>query len=96
MAAAAEYAKRHPEPVATVADVADHVEHVRAVAGVSHVGIGGDFDGCESLPEGLSDVSGYPALIAELVERGWPGDDIAALTRGNVLRVLREAESVAV
>jgi membrane dipeptidase len=96
MAAAADYAKRHPEPVATVADVADHVEHVRAVAGVSHVGIGGDFDGCESLPEGLSDVSGYPALIAELVDRGWSGDEIAALTRGNVLRVLRDAESVAV
>ncbi|HZZ96173.1 MAG TPA: dipeptidase [Jatrophihabitantaceae bacterium] len=95
MAASAAYAKRYPEPVATLADVADHVEHVRAVAGVEHVGIGGDFDGCESLPEGLSDVSGYPALIAELIGRGWSGDDLAALTRGNVLRVLRDAESVA-
>ena len=59
-------------------------------------GIGGDFDGCDSLPEGLSDVTGYPALIAELVDRGWSDADLAALTRGNVLRVLRDAESVAV
>ena len=52
----------------TLAEVADHVEHVREVAGVDHVGIGGDFDGVDWLPEGLEDVSCYPALIAELLE----------------------------
>ena len=96
MAASARYAAKHPAPVATVAQVADHVEHVRAVAGLDHVGIGGDFDGCDPMPAGLEDVSGYPALIAELLERRWSEDEIAALTRGNVLRVLRAAEDCAI
>lgn len=95
MTAAARRARTDPAPVATVAQVADHVEHVRSVAGAGHVGIGGDFDGCDPMPEGLSDVSMYPALIGELIERRWSEDELAALTRRNVLRVLRAAESVA-
>ncbi len=87
-------AAKVPPPTATVAQVADHIDHVRDVAGVGHVGLGGDFDGCDPMPAGLEDVSCYPALIAELVERGWSDDDIAALTRRNILRVLADAESV--
>lgn len=85
----------NPPPVATLAQVADHVDHVRAVAGVEHVGLGGDYDGTTFIAEGLGDVSCYPALIAELFDRGWSEDDLAALTGGNILRVLRAAESVA-
>jgi membrane dipeptidase len=94
-AARQEYAQRNPPPRATLAQVADHVEHVREVAGVDHVGVGGDFDGTEDLPDGLADVSCYPALIAELLERGWSEQDCARLAGGNVLRVLREAEAAA-
>jgi len=94
-AAAARYAERVPAPVATVGQVADHVEHVREVAGIEHVGIGGDFDGARAMPAGLTDVAGYPALISELLERGWSEPDVAALTSGNVLRVLADAEQVA-
>ncbi|WP_084181601.1 dipeptidase [Jatrophihabitans endophyticus] len=89
--AAARRAATDPPPVATVADVADHVEHVREVAGVAHVGLGGDFDGCDALPEGLGDVSTYPALLAELRDRRWSEDDLAALTHRNVLRTMRDA-----
>jgi membrane dipeptidase len=64
------------------------------VAGVEHVGIGGDFDGYGTMPSGLEDVSCYPALIAELLDRGWSASELAGLTRGNVLRVLADAESV--
>ncbi len=88
-----EWSLVHPRPRATLKDVADHVDHVRAVAGAGHVGIGGDYDGTNQLPDGLQDVSRYPALIDELLSRGWSEADIAALTRGNVLRVLREAEA---
>jgi membrane dipeptidase len=88
-------AAKHPPPVATVAQVADHVEHMREVAGLEHVGLGGDYDGCEPMPAGLEDVSCYPALIAELIDRRWSDDDLAALTRRNVIRVLADAESVA-
>jgi membrane dipeptidase len=86
---------RHPRPVATVATVADHLDHMRAVAGIDHLGIGGDFDGTTSTPEGLRDVSGYPNLIAELMGRGWSAPDLAGLTWGNALRVLGDVEAVA-
>lgn len=94
-AAEARYAQRIPAPEATVRQVADHVEHVREVAGIAHVGLGGDFDGCDPMPVGLRDVSGYPALIDELLVRGWSEDELAALTRGNIRRVLADAEQVA-
>lgn len=90
-----EHAASHPRPNATVAQVADHVDHVRAVAGVEHVGIGGDYDGTDQLPEGLSDVSGYPALFAELLRRGWTEPELARLSSGNIIRVLRDAEKTA-
>jgi membrane dipeptidase len=92
-AAREEYARRNPAPRATLAQVADHIEHVREVAGVDHVGIGGDFDGTEDLPDGLGDVSCYPALVAELLERGWSEQDCLQLAGGNILRVMRETES---
>lgn len=85
----------HPAPVATLAQVADHVEHARDVAGAAHIGLGGDYDGVESLPIGLEDVSTYPALLAELADRGWSDADLAGLTCGNVLRVLQAAQDVA-
>jgi membrane dipeptidase len=85
----------HPPPAATLAQVADHVEHVRAVAGIDHVGIGGDFDGTPEVPVGLHDVAQYPALFVELRRRGWSESGLRALAGGNILRVLREAESFA-
>jgi membrane dipeptidase len=95
-AAYEKYTVAHPEPRATLADVADHVEHVRDVAGIEHVGIGADFYGDpKSMAAGLEDVSAYPTLFAELLRRGWKEDDLAKLARGNVLRVLRQAEQAA-
>ncbi|MFJ6741647.1 dipeptidase [Streptomyces sp. NPDC091279] len=88
------FEERHPRPVATVSTVADHLDHMREVAGVDHLGIGGDFDGTPFTPAGLDDVSGYPNLIAELLDRGWSRADLAKLTWHNALRVLDAAESV--
>jgi membrane dipeptidase len=82
-------------PKATIADVADHVEHARRLAGVDHVGLGGDYDGNEEWPVGMEDVSTYPVLFAELIRRGWSDRDLAKLSRGNILRVMRETEAVA-
>jgi membrane dipeptidase len=82
-----------PCPRATIADVVAHVEHAREVAGVEHVGIGGDMDGTPDLPDGLSDVAGYPALFAALLDRGWSEADCARLAGGNVLRVLCAADA---
>lgn len=88
-------AESTPPPVATLAQVVAHIEHVRDVAGIDHVGIGGDYMGNEAMPEGLEDVSGYPRLFTALADRGWSSADLTKLASGNVLRVLRAAESVA-
>ena len=94
-AALAEWVKEHPRPPATLAQVADHIEHLRRVAGADHVGLGSDFDGIGSTPAGLEGVDKYPALLMELMKRGWTDADIAKLAGGNVLRVMAEAERVA-
>lgn len=82
-------------PVTTIAKVADHIDYIRRVAGVEHVAIGGDYDGNDAWPEGLSDVSMYPNLFAELIRRGWSDRDLMLLAGGNVMRVLEENERVA-
>jgi membrane dipeptidase len=90
-----EYRAAHPRPNATIDDVADHIEHVRKVAGVDHVGIGSDFDGIERGPDGLEDVSTFPALFAVLMRRGWSDADLKKLAGENLLRALRAAEATA-
>ncbi len=82
-------------PEATIADVADHIDHIANLAGVDHVGIGSDYDGIESTPVGMEDVSSYPGLFAELSRRGGSEDDLAKLAGENVLRAWREAEAAA-
>ena len=86
--------KANPAPRATVADAADHIDHIRKVAGIDHIGLGGDFDGITSVPEGLEDVSKYPALTAELLRRGYKDDEIKKILGLNILRVMRAAEKV--
>ena len=78
--------KAHPDPVATLAMVADHIDHI---------GIGSDFDGIQSTPVGLEDVSKYPALTAELLRRGYSEDDVQKVLGQNVLRVMRDVERAA-
>jgi membrane dipeptidase len=90
-----EWLARHPQPAATLADVVAHAVHVREVAGIDHIGIGGDYDGVDRLPAGLEDVSCYPALIAALLNRGWSEEDCGKLANGNLVRVLRDAETAA-
>jgi membrane dipeptidase len=93
-AALTEWQAQHPMPITTLAQVADHVEHIRQVAGIDHVGIGSDFDGIPDAPVGLEGVDGYPALLAELMRRGWNDADISKLAGENLLRALAMAEQV--
>jgi membrane dipeptidase len=92
----ADWAVGHPKPQAVLADVVAHIEHVRDVAGVDHAGLGGDFDGSDTYPVGLTDVSGYPVLFDALAKRGWSSVDLRKLAGENVLRALGDAEAVAV
>ena len=95
-AALKKWDSEHPKPMATLEQVADHIEHVKQVAGIDHVGIGSDFDGIPDTPRGLEGVDHYPALLVELMRRGWSDTDVAKLAGENVLRVMAEAERVSV
>jgi len=94
-AALEQWERQHPKPVATLEQVADHIEHIRKVAGIDHVGLGSDFDGITDTPRGLEGVDRYPALLIELMKRGWSDSDIAKLAGENILRVMADAERIA-
>ena len=85
----------NPEPRATVSDIADHIDRIREKAGIDHIGIGSDFDGITSVPEGLEDVSKYPVLTAELLRREYSEEDILKILGGNILRLMRAVENAA-
>jgi membrane dipeptidase len=85
----------HPTPPVTIANVADHIDHVRKVAGIDHVGYGSDFDGISAGPDGLENVSTFPALTAELLRRGYTDEDVKKVLSLNLLRVMRAAEATA-
>ncbi|XP_033014558.1 dipeptidase 2-like [Lacerta agilis] len=77
-----------------ISTVADHFDHIRTTIGSEYIGIGGDYDGVTKYPEGLEDVSKYPALIEELLRRGWSEEELVGVLRHNFLRVFREVEKV--
>jgi membrane dipeptidase len=90
-----ELLKTEPQPLGNYRMVVDHIEHIVKVAGIDHVGIGSDYDGVSRLPVGLEDVSTYPLITQELLNRGYNREQIHKILGGNVMRVFREAERVA-
>ena len=85
----------NPAPTTSVAKVADHIDHLKKTIGVDHIGLGGDYDGMDSAPVGMEDVSGYPALFTELAKRGYSQADLEKIASGNMLRVLKAVEAYA-
>jgi membrane dipeptidase len=83
----------HPMPRGNVHTVVDHIEHIIRVAGIDHVGLGSDFDGISATPEQLEDVSKYPYITQELLNRGYTEEQIRKILGGNLLRVMRAVEA---
>ncbi|XP_020377604.1 dipeptidase 1-like [Rhincodon typus] len=77
-----------------ISRVADHFDYIKKIAGYESVGIGGDYDGVTGFPQGLEDVSKYPALIEELLRRKWTKTELKAVLRYNFLRVFHRVEKV--
>lgn len=90
-----EWDAEHEAPEVTLEDLADHIDHLRDKIGVDYIGVGGDYDGTSGLPTGLEDVSTYPNLFAELLERGYSEEDLRKIAGLNMLRVLRGVEETA-
>jgi membrane dipeptidase len=87
--------RANPFPTGSVHTLVDHIDHIVKTAGVGHVGLGSDFDGIGTVPKQLEDVSCYPYITQELLNRGYAREDVLKVLGGNLLRVLRQAERVA-
>jgi membrane dipeptidase len=90
-----EWQRAHPIPTGSVRNVVDHIEHIAKVAGIDHVGLGSDFDGIPVVPKQLEDVSCYPYITQDLLDRGYSAEDIHKILGGNLLRAFRQVEQVA-
>jgi membrane dipeptidase len=93
-AALAQWHKEHPLAPCSVHTVVNHIEHIIKLAGIDHVGLGSDFDGISAVPRQLEDVSCYPYITQELLNRGHKREAIHKVLGGNLLRALRQAEVV--
>ncbi|KAF1996036.1 hypothetical protein P154DRAFT_548181 [Amniculicola lignicola CBS 123094] len=82
-------------PNSTLKHVVKHIMHIGELIGYDHVGIGSDYDGIESAPRGLEDVSKFPDLVAELLRQGVSDGDAAKVVGRNILRVWKEVDEVA-
>lgn len=84
----------YSDELPTIADMVDHIDYVKNLVGVDYVGIGSDFDGGGGLRD-CADVSQFPAITLELLQRGYLEEDIRKIWGGNLLRVFREVEKQA-
>ena len=94
-AAMKQWEAANPPRGTTIGKVADHIDHLKQTIGVDHIGLGGDYDGMDSAPVGMEDVSGYPALFVELARRGYTQAELEKIASGNMLRVLKAVEAYA-
>lgn len=70
----------------------DHLDHIVKLIGVNHIGLGSDFDGINSSPRELNDVTNMPLITEELMKRGYSKKDIFKILGGNFIRVLKANE----
>src|ERR1700742_426755 len=87
------WAAQFPRP--PLKSLIDHIDHVAKVAGIDHVGLGSDFDGVTSLPEGIDSVADLPKITQALLQRGYTAEQIHKILGGNFLRVMHEVEATA-
>jgi len=87
------WAEQFPRP--PLKSLIDHIDHIAKVAGIDHVGLGSDFDGITSLPQGIDSVADLPKITQALYERGYTRAQIHKILGGNFLRVMRQVEATA-
>ncbi len=87
-----EFAAKIPRPPFSI--LIDHIDHMVKVAGIDHVGLGSDFDGIPSTPEGIDSAADLPKITAALMQRGYSAEDCRKILGGNFLRVFRQVEAI--
>lgn len=88
-----DFAARLPRP--PFDSLIDQFDHIIRVAGIDHVGIGTDFDGMSSTPEGIDSAADLPKITAALAARGYSADDLHKILGGNLLRIFAAVQSAA-
>ena len=73
---------------ASVTDVVRHIQYLIGLVGVSHVGVGSDFEGGIMPARGLEDVSKLSTLADALRTAGLSADAVEAVLSDNALRIL--------
>jgi membrane dipeptidase len=86
------WAAKIPRP--PFSDIIDHIDHIAKVAGIDHVGLGSDFDGTPSMPEGLDSAADLPKITEGLLQRGYTAPQIRKILGENLMRVFRQVEQV--
>ncbi len=87
--------EKYPVPPPPITSLIDQIDHIVKLVGVDYVGLGSDFDGTGSVPQGLEDVSKLPIITYHLLKRGYKEEDIIKILGGNLLRVFEEVEEAA-
>jgi membrane dipeptidase len=92
----AEWSRQNPRPRGHLSQVADHIDHIRSIVGIDNIGIGADYYTADptATVAGLEDVTRYPYLFAELLRRGYTEEELKKIAGRNVLRAMREMETV--
>jgi membrane dipeptidase len=81
-----------PRPPLSV--LIDHIDHVAKIAGIDHVGLGSDFDGIPSSPEGMDSAADLPKITQMLMARGYSAEDMRKILGGNFLKVFEKVQEV--
>lgn len=86
-------AKKYPDELEairpTLSQLIDHIDYIVKLVGVDYVGLGSDFDGIESAPKPLNDVTAFPLITKALLERGYSKKDIDKILGENFIRVFK-------
>ena len=86
--------KLYPKELPTVSDCVDHIDYVKNLVGIDYIGIGSDFDGGGGLAD-CADVSQFPNITEEMLNRGYTEDEIRKVWGGNFFRVFKTVEEFA-
>ena len=88
-----QWAAKIPRPPLSM--LIDHIDHVAKVAGIDHVGLGSDFDGIPSSPQGIDSAADLPKITAALMARGYSAEDCRKILGENFLRFFRDVQATA-
>ncbi len=84
------YYKYHQTlPKLSIERLIDHIDHAVRIAGIDHVGLGSDFDGIGSVPEGLEHQGKLIIITEKLLQRGYGPEEIKKILGGNMMRLFK-------